>query len=280
MTLKFPAIALCAVLFLLSTVAAAQPKAELWPRWSAFDAASTRIIDHSAWDRWLGEYVMTSRDGVNLVSYGRVTSLDRRALDGYIAMLAATRVSRLNRAEQMALWINLYNALTVKVVLDRYPVESIQRIGISPGWFSIGPWGRKLVRVEGEQVSLDDIEHRILRPIWRDPRIHYVVNCAAIGCPDLARLAYTGARLEAMLEAAASGHINNWRGADFEDGELYVSSLYDWYVEDFGGSEGAVLAHLRRYAEPELLRRLNKISGISGYRYDWDLNEESRKSVP
>ena len=280
MTLKHHAAALCAVLVLVSTAAAAQLKPDLWPRWTAHDPASTRVIDHSPWDRWLARNIVTGEDGVNRIPYGSVTPADRKALAGYVAALAAVRVGMLNRNEQMAYWINLYNALTVKVVLDHYPASSIPWINISPGWFSVGPWGRKLVRVEGEELSLDDIEHRILRPIWRDARIHYVVNCASIGCPNLARRAYGGARLEAMLEAAARAYVNNWRGAAIGVGGLYVTSLYDWYVEDFGGDVPGVLAHIRRYAAPGLKRRLESVTEIAGYRYDWDLNEAAGKILP
>ncbi len=280
MTPKRISSALCVVLALFSTAAAAQPKPELWPRWTAHDAASTRIIDHSRWDRWLARNIVTGKDGVNRIPYKSVTPADRGALEGYISALTAVRVGGLNRNEQMAYWINLYNALTVKVVLDHYPASSILWITISPGWFSLGPWGRKLVRIEGEEVSLDDIEHRILRPIWRDARIHYVVNCASVGCPNLARRAYSGARIEAMLAAAARAYVNNWRGAEFNDGGLHVTSLYKWYAEDFGGDVRGVLTHLRRYARPGLKRRLESVKDIAGYRYDWDLNEAAGKFLP
>ncbi len=271
----------CAVFVLLSAaVSLAQPKPELWPRWSVHDQTSETAPDHSAWDRWLGEHVVVGRDGVNRIDYGKVSASGRAALAAYMAMLTGTRVSGLNRPQQMAFWINLYNALTVKLVLDNYPVASILRILISPGLFSLGPWKKKLLRIEGEMLSLDDIEHRILRPIWRDARIHYAVNCASIGCPNLARRAFRGAHMEAMLDAAAQAHVNNWRGAEIIDGGLHVSKLYKWYVEDFGGSEASVLAHLRRYAGPELKRRLEGVTEIEGYRYDWDLNDAAGNPPP
>jgi Protein of unknown function, DUF547 len=87
-------------------------------------------------------------------------------------------------------------------------VASIRDIAISPGLFSVGPWGRKLIEVEGEPLSLDDIEHRILRPIWRDPRLHYAVNCAALGCPNLRSSAFTAANADILLETAASDYVN------------------------------------------------------------------------
>ena len=148
-----------------------------------------------------------------------------------------TPVSSLNRGEQLAYWINFYNALTVQVILDHYPTDSILDIKISPGFFSIGPWDKKLVTVEGEELSLNDMEHRILRPIWRDPRIHYGVNCASIGCPNLLTTAYTADNVDGLLTENAVAYVNHPRGASLQNGALTVSSIYDWFEEDFGGNE-------------------------------------------
>lgn len=167
------------------------PNADLWERWSAHNPANSERIDHSAWNDFLSRYVVPGPNDSTRVRYAGVTPADRAALDQYLEALGEISISRHARDAQLAYWINLYNALTVQVVLDNYPVSSILKINISPGFFSIGPWGKKLVLVEDEEVSLDDIEHRILRPIWRDPRIHYAVNCASIGCPNLIDTAYT-----------------------------------------------------------------------------------------
>jgi hypothetical protein len=261
------------LLVLFATSGMAAPKSKLWPRWSAHDPASTVIVDHGDWTRLLQAYTRPADDGVVRFDYAGLAARDRAALDGYIARLTATPVSRLNRDEQLAYWINLYNALTVQVVLNNYPVSSILKINISPGFFSIGPWGKKLVSVEGEDISLDDIEHRILRPIWRDPRIHYAVNCASIGCPNLIDTAYTADQVDALLEANAIAYVNHPRGAELRGGALSVSSIYDWFQEDFGGSETGVLAHLRKYARPDLLRDLKLVFEIDSYDYDWSLNE-------
>ncbi len=129
----------------------AAPKADLWPRWQASDPGSNIRVDHSAWAEFLEKYLVTKNDGINRVTYGAVKSEDRRRLDAYIARLAAAPVSRLRRDEQFAYWINLYNALTVKVILDHYPVKSILAVNISPGWFTFGPWDKKLLVVEGEK---------------------------------------------------------------------------------------------------------------------------------
>lgn len=264
------------LLVLLAAPGVAAPKSKLWPRWSAHDPASTIIVDHGEWTRLLQAYTRPSDDGVVRFDYAGLAARDRAALDGYIARLAAVPVGGLNRDEQLAYWINLYNALTVQVVLDHYPVSSILKISISPGLFSIGPWGKKLISVEGEEISLDDIEHRILRPIWRDPRIHYAVNCASIGCPNLIDTAYTADRMEALLEANAIAYVNHPRGVELRGGSLVVSSIYDWFREDFGGTETGVLAHLRKYARPELARDLKLVFEVDSYDYDWSLNEAVR----
>lgn len=256
----------------LSFAAGAAPNSEPWPRWEAHDPKSTTAVDHGAWDRFLQRNVTAGADGINRVGYGRTAPEDRAALDGYVEALAATPVSRLSRPEQLAYWINLYNALTVQLVHRHHPVASIRDIGISPGLFSIGPWGRKLTEVEGEKLSLDDIEHRILRPIWRDPRIHYAVNCAAVGCPNLQPAAFTAATTISLLDEAARAFVNHPRGVSFDGASLVVSSIYHWFKDDFGGTDEGVIAHLKTFAAPALRGRLETVSRIAGHDYDWRLN--------
>lgn len=257
-----------------ATALGAAPKAELWAHWAANDPDSTQAIDHAAWDDFLAAYVSRGADGLNRFAYARVSAADKTALGDYIARLAALPISRYSRTEQRAYWANLYNALTVKLILDHYPVKSILDIRISPGLFSVGPWGKKLVTVEGEALSLDDMEHRILRPIWRDPRLHYAVNCASVGCPNLRRHAFTGSGMETALEQAARDYINSARGVELTSrGRLRVSSIYAWYETDFGGSDAGVIRHLRRYAAPALASRLGGVGEIDDDFYDWRLNE-------
>ena len=188
---------------LLCPAAQAAAKPDLWDFWLQNDPASQLRVDHSAWDRFLQAYLVRGPRGINLLRYAQVSAADRAGLEAYIRQLEQAPVSRLDRAEQKAYWINLYNALTVRVILEHYPVKSIRDIDISPGLFSNGPWGKKLVRVEGRDVSLDDIEHRILRPIWQDPRVHYGVNCASMGCPNLQPSAYTRDTTESLLDEGA-----------------------------------------------------------------------------
>jgi hypothetical protein len=259
---------------LASATAAAAPKAELWQRWTAHDPAAAATIGHDVWDHFVRAYVSSFPDGVNRVAYADVTDADHKLLESYIDTLIAIPISAYNRDEQRAYWINLYNALTVKVVLDHYPVKSIRQI--KPNMFSIGPWRKKRITVEGAELSLDDIEHRILRPIWRDPRLHYALNCASIGCPNLLKQAFTAANSETLLTQAAHAYVNSARGVELRNGRLVVSSIYKWYKEDFGNTDAGVIDHLRRYAEPALSARLREITRISADRYDWALNDAAR----
>ncbi len=274
----FARFAACLAVLGFAAGAEAAPRSELWPRWEAHRPDSTLAVDHSAWDGLLARYNVPAADGSRRFAYGRISADDRSRLGDYVDGLARINVSGLARAEQRAFWINLYNALTVKLVLERWPVASIRDIAISPGLFSVGPWGKKLATVEGEPLSLDDIEHRILRPIWKDPRVHYAVNCAAIGCPDLAPAAFTAANSETLLEQAARAFVNHPRGVRIEDGRrLVVSSIYVWFRDDFGdGTDAAVIAHLARYAAPDLKARLGGIESVSGHGYDWAINAPLR----
>ncbi|MEM7212578.1 MAG: DUF547 domain-containing protein [Pseudomonadota bacterium] len=250
------------------------PSADLWERWQMHDARSGTTVDHSAWDDLLDRHLKLDASGANLFDYGGLkgSRADTAALTAYLDQLSATPVSTLNRDEQMAFWINLYNALTVQVVVDNYPVASVRDIDISPGLFASGPWDKELIKIEGEDLSLNDIEHRILRPIWQDPRIHYAVNCASIGCPDLQVDAWRASTLEAMLNAAARTYVNDPRGVSVKGGKVTVSSIYDWFIDDFGGTEATVLAHLKQYADADLTAKLDQVTSIEDAAYDWSLN--------
>ncbi len=266
------AIWLAALSGFCSFEALAAPSADPWPRWQAADETNAAEIDFTPWNNLLQSYLVPSPKGISLFHYGTVSAAGRTELDQFVAKLAALPISTYKRAQQQAYWINLYNALTVKVVLDNGPVASIMDINISPGFFNFGPWDKQLLRIEGEAISLNDIEHRILRPLWRDPRIHYALNCASLGCPNLGAKAYVANTMEACLDTAARDFINHTRGARFEDGELVISSIYDWFAADFGGDEASVLAHLRHYAAPALAEKLIQHDRFDHSTYDWRLN--------
>lgn len=243
-------------------------------RWTEHNPDSQATIDHSAWTAWLQKYVVHDPDlGLNRVRYGAVTAADRESLNQVIQRLEEVAIGKYSRDVQRAFWINLYNAATVRLILEHYPVDSIRDIG--RGVFGLGAdaWEMELVTVAGVALSLDDIEHRILRPIWPDSLNHYGVNCASVSCPNLLEQAYTGANVYQQLRDNARAYVNSPRGLRFTDQGLIVSRIYDWYQEDFGGSETTVISHLRRFAAPALSARLDAAPGIAGYAYNWSLND-------
>jgi hypothetical protein len=255
------------------------PAAQLWQKWAANDPASRVVIDHQVWGIFLRRYLVEEPDGIYRLRYGEVSAADKQALDLYLEKLSNIQVQSLNPTEQFAYWINFYNALTVKTVLGHYPVASIREISLGgsllPSFFTggSGPWQAKLIQVEGEPVALDDIEHRILRPLFKDNRIHYAVNCASIGCPTLMPTPFTATALQAMLDRCARLYVNHPRGVRADSGGLTVSSIYKWYQEDFGGSWQGVLAHLRRFANSATAEMLAPFSTIHADTYDWQLND-------
>lgn len=249
------------------------PKAEPWALWTAHDATSAQKINHQSWDTFLTRYVQKHPDGINRLPYAAVTDADKQSLTNYITAMRAIAINKYNRIEQLAYWINLYNAETVHIVLQHYPVASIRDIDISPGFFADGPWGKQLLTVNQQALSLNDIEHRILRPIWKDPRVHYAVNCASLGCPNLQDRAFTAENLEDMLNMAAREYVNHPRGVKIDEGSLYVSSIYSWFGGDFGNDTPAVIQHIKQYADPGLAKTLEKIDFINGDSYNWSLND-------
>lgn len=259
-----------------SAGALAQPAADAWPRWATHDDRNNAAIDHSIWAAFLNRYAESDALGVVRLPYARIAAEDRRALAAYVAALERSPVSSLRRAEQLAYWVNLYNALTVKVVLDHYPVKSIRDIRLGGGLtatFFGGPWDGKLLRIEGELVSLNDIEHRILRPLWRDARLHYVVNCASTSCPVLPARPLTAATADDAMDRAAWAYVNGAYGVRRQGDGIWISSIYRWYRGDFGGSDATVIGHLARYATGDLAAALARGPRIVNDFYDWSLND-------
>lgn len=260
------------LLLCITPLAIAAPKADLWARWQAHDKTSKATIDSSAYNAFLKKYVVVHAKGPNGVRYSQVSPADRQKLESYIQRMEKIRIDHYNRDVQRAYWTNLYNAETLDLVLTHYPVKSIR--DIDGGLFSHGPWDKKLLTVEGTKLSLNDIEHRILRPIWNDTLTHYGVNCASISCPSLLPGAYTGAHIDARLRANAHAYINSPEGVKIEHGKVIVSKIYDWYQADFGGNIAGVISHLRKYAAPALSARLDMLHRIDRYAYNWTLNSE------
>ena len=263
------AIALAAALFALPACDRGASDDDPSERFSAATPGGP-VIDHGQWQQVLNAYLEADYGAPNRVDYAALARDGTDTLDGYIAAMAGVVPSAHPRAEQMAYWINLYNALTVRRVVADWPVDTILDIG--GGATSRGPWREPAVTVDGMTLSLDDIEHRILRAAWREPRIHFAVNCASLGCPDLQPIAFTGANLESQLALGARGYLASEHGVARADDALVVSSLFQWYAGDFGDDLPAVLERLAGYADEETAALLRGHDGPVRYAYDWAIN--------
>ena len=225
----------------------------------------------------MDEYVDAYPSGVNVVNYATLAGkpADATKLAEYVGYLQGIdpRGSLPLGADGILDQPHLYNAVTVNVVLGAYPVESIEQVheGVVP---LTGLWNDVHANLAGKDLPLDQIEHGILCPIWRDKRIHYAVNCAAYGCPHLIETAFTAANTESVLEAGAQAFVNSLRGVHVVDDDfVIISSIYDWYANDFGGTEESGIEHLIHYADGELADFLQAFEGVIEYGYDWDLNQ-------
>ena len=240
-------------------------------------------FDHGTWDRLLRDCVFATADGASTAVDYRCFEGRREELDRYLGALSGVSrevFSGWPADEQLAFLINTYNAFTVELILGTYPdLESIRDLGS----FLRSPWKKDFIALFGDTVSLDDIEHGMIREPGRfdEPRIHFAVNCASIGCPALRREAYVAARLEPQLEQQTVRFLADRSRNRFRDGELEVSSLFDWYGDDFTrGWRGAdsLGEFLALYSEALGLTAAQRQALAAGslridfLDYDWRLN--------
>ncbi len=235
-----------------------------------------QTVDHSAYDRLLKAHVVNG-----LVDYDAFKA--DPAFAGYLKLLAATNPASLPRTEQLALWINAYNAYTIQLINNKGERESIRNVNKSLGFLKFkGPWSEAFAVVGGRTYSLDDIEQRTIRPTFREPRIHFALVCAAIGCPPLRSEAYTGARIEAQLNEQAVKFLTQTPSknrVDVASRTVYHSQVFTFsnYLNDFGGSKAAMGRFIARYypAGPE--KSLLESGDFTAVKtdYDWSLNSQS-----
>jgi len=230
-----------------------------WPA----QAAAQAEVDHGLYAALLARHV--EHGLVDYEGFKREEAL----LDRYLEELSRVDPARLSRQEQFAFYINAYNAWTIKLVLTRWPrISSIKDLG---SWFR-SPWKIPLVRLAGGLLTLDELEHGILRPRFGDPRVHFAVNCASRGCPPLSAEPFRGRTLEAQLDRLTADFLNDPARYRLEEPDFWVSSLFRWFAGDF--PEGT-LAFYRRHARGELRERLLAAGDRLRLRYldwDWSLN--------
>lgn len=202
----------------------------------------------------------------------RVSTLDR-----YLAALARVDLARLSAAEREALLINAYNAFTLRLIVEQ-PTRPASIRDLKD------PWGQARWVLAGETLSLDDIEHGLLRPLYKDPRLHFALNCASVGCPPLRPTPFSGAELDAQLEDATRAALGRRQHLYVEGGALHVTRLLDWYGKDFTTEGWSPIASslpqwLARYGSPGA-KALVEVKGaqtpVVFIDYDWSLNDLAR----
>lgn len=241
--------------------------------------ASGTAFDHSAFDQLLCAHVA-----------GGLVDYDAFARSGefraYLDRLAGAEPELLPQNERLAFWINVYNAYTIEQVNAHHERESIRNIRKTLGLFPLkGPWSERTVRAAGRTLTLDELEHEILRRRFREPRIHFALVCAALGCPPLRSEAYAGPRIDEQLDDQARIFLlrsPEKNRIDVATGTVWVSPILVWYQEDFGGTREALGRFLARY-RPEGPERALLLSGRFRLRetaYDWTLNGVGNAAGP
>lgn len=219
-------------------------------------------VDNKIYADLLGRYVKAGA-----VDYKGLKTQEAR-LDAYLSVLAGVDPSQLSRQARFAFYINAYNAWTLKVILTGYPgVDSIKDLGT----LFASPWKKKIARIDGNTLTLDQIEHDILRPEFKDARVHFAINCAARSCPPLRSEPYEAPRLDSQLTEATIAFINRGDRNHMDGDTLYLSRIFKWFAGDFTPD---VAEFVQRYATGELKQSLAEAKDIkiSYLDYDWSLN--------
>jgi len=230
---------------------------------SSSPVAAADTIDHAVFGDLLSKYVKNGH-----VDYAGFKA-DQAKLDQYLSSLEKSDPETLTRNEQFAFYINAYNSWTVKLVLTGYPgLKSIKDLG---SVFQ-SPWSKEIVRINGKTLTLDDIEQGILRPRFKDPRLHFAINCASKSCPPLNSEPYRGATLDAQLDKVTHDFVNASGSYRLDGDILWVSSIFKWYAEDFNNDP---VGFYLKYAEAPLKQALDergKRLQVKYLDYDWSLN--------
>lgn len=243
--------------------------------------AGAQAVDHAPFDQLLRAHVVNGM--VDYEAFARAPEFAR-----YLATLNATDPARLGRDEQLAFWINAYNAYTIQLINKHGERQSIRNINKSIGFVkAYGPWKEKLAMVGGKAYGLDEIEQDIIRPTYKEPRIHFALVCAAMGCPPLRSEAFVASRLDAQLEDQGRVFVTRQptkNRVDVATKTVYLSPVFIGfrdYIKDFGGSEAAVGKFIARYYAdgPEKQLLVSGAFKVKETNYDWTLNsqENARK---
>jgi len=230
--------------------------------------SESKPISHAKWDALLKKHV----DGSGMVDYKGFRA-DSAELNGYLDLLRKHHPNEENWSEdeRLAYWINAYNAFTIKLILEHYPVESIKDIGSTISIpFVNSPWDIKFIEIEGEEYDLNNIEHGIIRKEFDEPRIHFALVCAAISCPKLRNEAFVANRLDEQLDDQTRDFFNNPEKNKIASDRVVLSKLMKWYAGDFKSGSPSVIAFINKYSSTQI----KDDTEIDYMDYNWKLNEQ------
>jgi hypothetical protein len=227
-------------------------------------ASDSKPIDHGIWDKLTAKHVTPE----GYVDYEGFIA-DSVQVNAYLALLGKHHPNdtHWSRDERLAYWINAYNAFTLKLIMDHYPVQSIKDIknGIP---FVNTVWDIKFIEIEDRTYDLNNIEHGIIRPKFAEPRIHFAVNCASVSCPRLRNEAYTAERLDSQLTDQTESFLADNSKNKISKNELQLSKLFTWYGGDFKNNGQEVIDFIRKYTDQEI----SDDAKVKYIEYNWDLN--------
>jgi hypothetical protein len=229
--------------------------------------AAPTAVDHSAYDRLLKKYVSAK----GFVNYKGLKA-DEAAFNQYLAQISKNPpAANASKPEQMAFWINAYNAFTLRLILDHYPLKSIKDIGSKIKIPLVNtPWAVRFFSIGSERMSLDNIEHGILRKKFDDPRVHFALVCASISCPALRNEAYTAAKLESQLDDQGHDFLNNPAKNNISKSNAQLSRYFEWYRSDWTSNKQSVVSWVNKYS----VTKIDAKTPISYLEYNWNLNEQ------
>ena len=234
---------------------------------SAFTSPSG--VSHQKWDDLLKKYV-NERGDVNYQGFMN----NKAALESYLDILSNNPPQKdWSKQEKMAYWINAYNAFTVKLIVDHYPLESIQDLHPTikiPGVSTV--WHKDFFKIGGEDFDLDRIEHKILRKNFQEPRIHFAINCASESCPKLLNEAFAPEKLDSQLQAQTKAFVNDHSKNRISSKSIKISKIFKWFTGDFT-KNGSLIDFLNRYSNTQI----KADAEVDYMDYDWSLNDQANQ---
>lgn len=221
-------------------------------------------LKHESWTKLLSKYVSDEGN----VNYAGIKKEEDK-LDAYLKVLSENHPTESwKKDDQLAFWINAYNAFTVKLIVKNYPVKSIKDLGGSIYKVNTA-WDIKFIKIGEETYDLNNIEHDIIRKEFEEPRIHFAVNCASVSCPKLRNEAYVGSKLDKQLDDQAKAFINDKTKNDIQAKSAKLSKIFRWFKGDFEKGKQSVEGFINKYATVKITKKTE----IDFNDYLWDLNE-------